>query len=215
MSTQWVCFFFFQTRTEIHCSGCWCTGMWDALVIILLFLLPPVLVELMDFHGGVSLLKQVKRLRVIRKIEREIVWDSHHAQRWTSHISTLTSHIATFHLEPGQTLLKTAIDYTTNIRLLSVATMSQWMRCLVLWKPQKKGEKQGATVALNPAPQINVGGTVTLRDKQRSVWKPFICGKYRFSSVCLVLDSFAKEYDSSRFVTVVVWWHAALALKRK
>lgn len=39
----------------------------DALVIIFLFLLPPVLVELMDFHGGVALLKQVKRLNVMRK----------------------------------------------------------------------------------------------------------------------------------------------------
>lgn len=47
-------------------------GVRDALVIILLFLLPPVLVELMDFHGSVSLLKQVKRLRVMgKKIQRK------------------------------------------------------------------------------------------------------------------------------------------------
>lgn len=39
----------------------------DALMIILLFLLPPVLVKLMDFHGDVSLLKQVKRLCVMEK----------------------------------------------------------------------------------------------------------------------------------------------------
>lgn len=38
-----------------------------ALVVVFLFLLPPVLVELMDFYGSVSLLKQVKRLHVMRK----------------------------------------------------------------------------------------------------------------------------------------------------
>lgn len=48
----------------------------DILVIILLFLLSPVLVELMDFHSGVALLKQVKRLHVTRKHRQ-----SYHMQR--------------------------------------------------------------------------------------------------------------------------------------
>lgn len=33
-------------------------------MVVLLLLLSPVLVELVDFHGGVALLKQVKRLQV-------------------------------------------------------------------------------------------------------------------------------------------------------
>ena len=41
---------------------CMCTCIWDLLVVVLLFLLSPVLVELVDFNSCVALLKQVKSL---------------------------------------------------------------------------------------------------------------------------------------------------------
>lgn len=41
----------------------------DLLVVVLLFLLSPVLVELVDFHSGVALLKQVKSLQTATRIQ--------------------------------------------------------------------------------------------------------------------------------------------------
>lgn len=35
----------------------------DSLVVVLLLLLPPVLVELMDFNGHIPLLRQIKSLQ--------------------------------------------------------------------------------------------------------------------------------------------------------